>query len=70
MIRYQQTEDQIERRVENCMDQIDARFLAGTISQPEYDTEVARLRDWAERAASGSSSPRARRAFDRTRGGQ
>lgn len=43
------TEDQIERRVEMIMDSLDARLMSGSLSQSDYDQEVKRLNDWAER---------------------
>jgi hypothetical protein len=42
------TEDQIERRVEKMTDNIDARFLAGHLTQDAYDKEMADLAHWAE----------------------
>lgn len=41
------TEDQIEHHVERAMNRLDRQFLAGTISQQEYDREVLILDRWA-----------------------
>ena len=41
------TEDQIEQHVERAMNRLDRQFLAGTISQQEYDREVLILDRWA-----------------------
>lgn len=41
------TEDQIEQHVERAMSRLDRQFLAGTISQQEYDREVLILDRWA-----------------------
>jgi hypothetical protein len=41
------TEDQIERRVERAMDALDARLMAGSLTQAEYDHEVMILDKWA-----------------------
>lgn len=43
------TADQIERRVERETDKIDAAFMAGRLSQAEYDTEMKSLSEWADR---------------------
>lgn len=37
------TEDLIERRLERAMDRLDANFMAGAMSQEEYDAAVAAL---------------------------
>lgn len=43
------TEDQIERRVERLMDQLDYRLIAeNTLTQAEYDEEVSKLRAWGD----------------------
>ena len=41
------TEYQIEQIVERTMNRLDRQFLAGTISQQEYDHEVHILDKWA-----------------------
>jgi len=41
------TEDQIEQHVERAMNRLDRQFLAGTITQQEYDHEVHILDKWA-----------------------
>jgi hypothetical protein len=41
------TEDQIEQHVERAMNRLDRQFLAGTLSQQEYDREVLILDRWA-----------------------
>ena len=41
------TEDQIERRVEQIRDALDARLMRGTITQAVYDHEVSTLDKWA-----------------------
>jgi hypothetical protein len=43
------TEDQIERRVEKMTDSLDRQFLAGHISQKDYDHAMRELGQWAER---------------------
>jgi hypothetical protein len=43
------TADQIERRVERRMDLLDRHFLAGRLTQAEYDSEVKALNKWAEK---------------------
>lgn len=42
------TEDQIETRVQRMTDNIDRRFMAGTIDQKQYDGEMKDLARWAE----------------------
>lgn len=44
------SEEQIERRVERRVDALDARFMAGLLSQSEYDAEMARIHKWASEA--------------------
>lgn len=41
-------EDQIERRVERTMDNIDRDFLAGVLDGDGYVNAVAAIHDWAE----------------------
>ena len=43
------TEDQIERKVERHMDYLDRLFIAGEMTQREYDMAVQSLDIWAER---------------------
>jgi hypothetical protein len=43
------TEVQIERHVETIMDLLDARLMSGCLSYSEYNQEVQRLREWADR---------------------
>jgi hypothetical protein len=43
------TEDQIERAVERKVDALDAIFMAGTITQTEYDSRMRDISDWADR---------------------
>lgn len=42
------TEDQIERRIEKMVDALDRQFLAGAITQKQYDSNMADLDKWAE----------------------
>lgn len=42
------TDEQIERRVERMMDDMDRRLLAGLLSQTAYDKEVKDLDRWAQ----------------------
>lgn len=42
------TEDQIERTVESKTNGIDRRFMAGSLTQAEYDTEMRDLTRWAD----------------------
>jgi hypothetical protein len=41
------TDEQIERRVEKATDRLDARFMAGRISQNTYDAAQRGLAAWA-----------------------
>jgi uncharacterized membrane protein len=43
------SEDQIERKVERAFDKLDARLLAGEISQSEYEAEVRKIDAEAQR---------------------
>ena len=43
------TEDQIERRVEKMTDSLDRQFMAGAISQKDYDSAMRELAQWADR---------------------
>lgn len=40
-------EEQIERRVEFKMDKLDRAFMAGSMSQAEYDDAITELDKWA-----------------------
>jgi hypothetical protein len=42
------TEDQIERAVERKVDSLDARFMAGTMTQSEYDAAMKAISAWAD----------------------
>lgn len=42
------TEDQIERRIERMTDALDRRFMAGLLTQQEYDSNMADLRKWED----------------------
>ena len=42
------TEEQIERGVERKFDRLDRRFIAGPMSQAEYDAESAAIGKWAD----------------------
>jgi hypothetical protein len=41
------TEDQVERAVERMFDALDARLMAGKLSQAEYDAEGMKIARWA-----------------------
>ena len=43
------SEDQIERRVEQMFDRIDAAFMNNRINEAEYDAEVLEITRWASR---------------------
>jgi hypothetical protein len=43
------TEQQIENRVEGAMNNLDRVFMAGKVTQSEYDARVRELNAWAER---------------------
>jgi hypothetical protein len=43
------TEEQIERRVEKRTDAVDRDFMAGRLSQTEYDAAMRELTAWADR---------------------
>ncbi len=43
------TEDQIERRVETSTNAIDASFMAGRITQEQYDKQMRELAEWADK---------------------
>lgn len=45
------TEDRIERRVERATDALDARLIAGRLTQEEYDREIKALDQWATEQA-------------------
>lgn len=42
------TEDLIERRVEKMVDHLDAVFMAGKMSQADYDGAMRSLHQWTE----------------------
>ena len=42
------TEDQIERRVEKMIDYLDRMFMAGKMTQADYDKRIADTNKWAE----------------------
>lgn len=42
------TEDQIETRAARMTDDIDRRFMAGLLTQKQYDGEMADLRRWED----------------------
>lgn len=42
------SQEQIERKVERSMNSLDARLMAGKLSQAEYDREVSILDKWAQ----------------------
>lgn len=42
------TEEQIERRAEREMDQLDAACMGGAITSAEYEAQVLALDRWAE----------------------
>jgi hypothetical protein len=45
----QWTEDLIEREVEKRFDALDARLMAGELSQAEYDDLSRQIDEWADR---------------------
>jgi phage-related minor tail protein len=42
------TEDQIERKAERHMDQLDQQLLTGSITQEEYDEETREIEKWVQ----------------------
>lgn len=46
---FRMSEDEIERHVERATDIVDSDFMAGKLTQSEYDEEMKRISDWAER---------------------
>lgn len=46
------TEEQIERKVERLIDHLDRVFLAGGMTQDNYDKAIRDIRDWAETKSS------------------
>jgi hypothetical protein len=42
------TEDQIERRVERYIDHLDRVFMAGEMTQDNYDKAMREILDWAD----------------------
>lgn len=48
MIMARLTEDTIERMVEAMTDVIDARLMANTLSQVDYDKRMKEIADWAD----------------------
>jgi hypothetical protein len=45
------TEDLIERKVERAFDRLDAAFLAGKITQAEYEAQAEKIHAWSVEAA-------------------
>jgi len=45
---YPLTEDQIERQVERFTDRADAAFMAGKLTQAEYDARMKEISLWAD----------------------
>lgn len=43
------TEDQIECRVSRKVDALDARFMAGKMTQEEYDAAQKAISEWADK---------------------
>lgn len=41
------TEDQIERRVEQLIDRLDARYSKGLVSDSSYEQEQKNINEWA-----------------------
>jgi hypothetical protein len=50
MTEQQARENMIEIKVEKWTDRVDARFMAGKLTQSEYDTEIKAISDWADQA--------------------
>jgi hypothetical protein len=50
------TEEQVERIVCAKTDAIDRRYLAGKLTEAEYNAEIRALAQWAERATSRRDS--------------
>lgn len=44
---FEMTEDMIERVIEREMNRLDKELLSGSITQEEYDCEVAELDKWS-----------------------
>lgn len=42
------TEEQIEGRVEKIVDHLDRLFMAGQLTQRQYDAEMKAVNQWAE----------------------
>lgn len=42
------SEHEIERRVEQMVDRLDARFMRGELSEAEYREEMEQINQWAE----------------------
>jgi uncharacterized membrane protein len=42
------TKDHIERIAERLIDMLDARFMAGKITQAQYDAEMRQISQWAD----------------------
>ena len=47
---HQMSEDEIERRVERMVDALDRRFMKSAMDQAQYDAEMAKINQWAEKA--------------------
>jgi len=43
------TEDQIERTVERKFNSLDAKFMAGAMTQAEYDLAASEINKWADK---------------------
>ncbi len=55
------SEDQIERRAESMMDAADRAFMAGRLTQDEYDGECHRINAWVEAQYRLGSTPQQER---------
>jgi len=51
------TEDQIERRVELMTDAVDARYMAGRLTETDYQRELREIDRWAERQLAVATNP-------------
>src|SRR4029077_12030554 len=47
--RVEMTEDQIERTVERKFNSLDAKFMAGAMTQAEYDLAASEINKWADK---------------------
>ncbi len=57
------TEDQIERKVERVMNNLDAQLMSYNITQEQYDREVMLLDKWAQMQLDHSIPAPIRRAW-------